>query len=127
MCSVATQTAITSSAPCLIYSQTLIRHMYINTLWCTSITPCPHGHNNTFTIVTLHLTAASPYYPYSLSSQTSRSNFTIQSDVQCCQAWFKYYLKVLLFFFLKVQNGNFATQSRKLLVDNLEHHRISAC
>lgn len=98
MCSVATWTAITSSAPCLIYSQTLIRHMYTNTLRCTSFTPCPHAHTNTFT-TTLHLTAASPY-SLCISFQPDKphvsSTFTIQSDVECCQAWFENYLKVLL-------------------------------
>lgn len=57
-CSVAAQAAMSSSAPRLIYSQTLIGHVPVNTLWCTSFTLRPHVHTNTFTIGALHLTAA---------------------------------------------------------------------
>lgn len=62
-CRVATQAAMSSSAPYLIYSQTLIRHMRVNTLWCTSFTLRPHVPTNTFTIGTVHLTAAWPDVP----------------------------------------------------------------
>lgn len=53
MCGAATQAAITSSALCLIYSQTLIRDMLINTLWCTSLPLWLRARTNTFTIAAL--------------------------------------------------------------------------
>lgn len=98
MCNVASQAAITSSAPCLIYSQTLIRHMYINTLRCTSFIPCPHVHTNTFTI---HLTATCSLclssHPHSLYP------FYSQSHVQCCQALLgTVFVDVFVFFFLLI-------------------------
>lgn len=110
MCNVASQAAITSSAPCLIYSQTLIRHMYINTLRCTSFIPCPHVHTNTFTI---HLTATCSLclssHPHSLYP------FYSQSHEQCCQALLgTVFVDVFVFFFPSYSNFR-------------HHHGSSSC